>query len=210
MHVAPFVPFAPAALVLPAVVLASCTDSSSPTPPADAPAPASAKANAPPASGPNVVRIQSAFLTFPGIGQGVTLTAGLVSSPADFCAHPEQAVLSPGVEQDVSTPSGSVHILASSHEAHLVLYGATETGDVCDLVGAPVLGTGTGQFQVTLNDVDETGPGATTGIERVHGTITLASGGELRVQALHQVTLRPDGTLVHDRTTLTLTPVGGP
>jgi hypothetical protein len=52
--------------------------------------------------------------------------------------------------------------------------------------------------------------GVTTFVERVFGTVALASGGAVRVRMFNEGVIRPDGTFVHSRTTLDITPLTTP
>jgi hypothetical protein len=153
-----------------------------------------------------VTRNPVGFILFIDPDQGLTLTAGVVTPMADVCANPfEPLVLSPGVEQVVETSSGNVNLVARSREAPLVLYGVA-SGDPCVLGGAPVVGTGIGQFTVNLRDLNEF-PHPFT--DRVHGTLQLTGGGAARLLAFDQAVIRPNGSLVHFHATLKLTQIGG-
>jgi hypothetical protein len=70
--------------------------------------------------------------------------------------------------------------------------------------GAPVVGTGTGNFNYT---VLATGPGAFTVHVTVQGTVDLVSGGQARVFGTARVTVLPDGTLLFDEERVRLTPI---
>jgi hypothetical protein len=103
------------------------------------------------------------------------------------------------------TPPGGGIFHASDRDANLVVYefaGGPVTGP-CDLVGAPVVGTGTGKFTYHVSD---TGPGAVTIHITVQGTVNLVSGGA-RVWATARVTVLPDGTLLFDEERVRLTPL---
>lgn len=104
------------------------------------------------------------------------------------------------------TPPGGVHISVSARDVSLVVYDFGEgiVTDVCQLVGAPVLGTGSGKYSTQLN---VSGPGATVLHITVHGIIDLVSGGQARVHATAQVTILPDGTLLSDEERVRVTPL---
>jgi hypothetical protein len=88
----------------------------------------------------------------------------------------------------------------------LVVYGFGEgiVTDVCQLVGASVLGTGSGEYSTQLN---VSGRGATILHITVHGIITLVSGGQARVLATAEVTVLPDGAVLFDEERVRLTPL---
>jgi hypothetical protein len=108
--------------------------------------------------------------------------------------------------QAIFTPPGGLHISVSARDVSLVVYqfGEGIVTDVCQLVGAPVLGTGSGKYSTQLN---VSGPGATVLDITVQGVIDLVSGGQARVLATAQVTILPDGTLLFDDERARLTPL---
>jgi hypothetical protein len=104
------------------------------------------------------------------------------------------------------TPPGGVHVSVSARDVSLVVYGFGEgiVTDVCQLVGASVLGTGSGEYSTQLN---VSGRGATILHITVHGIITLVSGGQARVLATAEVTVLPDGAVLFDEERVRLTPL---
>ena len=118
---------------------------------------------------------------------------------ADVCADPFQGIEAEAQKgQDIFTPPGGFHEHISGRGVSLVLYafGAGPVTDPCQLVGAPVLGTGTGDFNWNVNAGK---PGGVFVVHvTVHGTIDLAAGGQARVQGTARVQVRPDGTLHFD------------
>ena len=104
------------------------------------------------------------------------------------------------------TPSDGVHISVSARDVSLVVYDFGEgiVTDICQLVGAPVLGTGSGKYSTQLG---VSGPGATVLHITVQGIIDRVSGGQARVLATAQVTILPDGTLLFDEERVRLTPL---
>jgi hypothetical protein len=189
--------------LLAAALFASCAETDSPTAPPDRQAGGDAVSVS-----ADVIRNPVGFILFPDFEQGLTLTAGLETSAADACANPDELVLSAGVEQVVVTPVESVNLLARSHEAQLVLYGTAST-DPCDLAPAPIIATGTGHFTSTLQNLTGNGPGAAPFTERVLGTLDLTAGGTVKLLAIDQAAIRPDGSLVHFHAKLQLAPTGG-
>jgi hypothetical protein len=108
--------------------------------------------------------------------------------------------------QAIFTPPGGVHVSVSARDVSLVVYefGEGIVTDICQLVEAPVLGTGSGKYsaQVTVS-----GPGAIVLHFTVQGIIDLVSGGQARLLATAQVTILPDGTLLFDEERVRLTPI---
>jgi hypothetical protein len=111
-----------------------------------------------------------------------------------------------GLGQIVLTPSGGALLHSLGRDVNLVVYefGAGPVTDGCQLVGAPVVGTGTGNFNYT---VLATGHGAFTVHVTLQGTIDLVSGGQAGVFGTARVTVLPDGTLLFDEERVRLTPL---
>jgi len=85
----------------------------------------------------------------------------------------------------------------------LYQYGGGNVTDACQLTGAPILGTGIGNFSFTT----EAGSGGALALHvTAQGTIALVSGGRARVLGEARVLVRPDGTLLFDQETVRLTP----
>jgi hypothetical protein len=125
----------------------------------------------------------------------------------DICADPFQGVDTEAQKgQDVFTPSGGLHEHVSGRDVHLVLYefGGGPVTSQCELVGAPVLGTGTGDFNWNFNVV---GQGRVVIHLTVHGIIDLVSGGQARVLGTARVLILPDGTFSFDAERVRLTPL---
>jgi hypothetical protein len=124
----------------------------------------------------------------------------------DICPDNGEHVDPNSQGQAIFTPTGGLHISVSARDVSLVVYefGEGIVTDICQLVGAPVLGTGSGKYsaQVTVS-----GPGATVVHFTVQGIIDLVSGGQARVHATAQVTILPDGTLLFDEERVRLTPL---
>jgi hypothetical protein len=126
----------------------------------------------------------------------------------DLCADFTGAIEETGQKgQIVFTPPGGVHIQTSGRDANIVVYqyGGGIVTDICtQLVGAPIVGTGTGHFTFLIQDA---GPGATVFHVNVRGTIDLATGGQARVFGVARVTILPDGTQLFDEERIRLTPL---
>jgi hypothetical protein len=135
---------------------------------------------------------------------GVALDADVTAE--DICAGNFTPDQNQGFGQGIFTPSGGVHIHTSGRDVNLVLYqfGGGPVSGPCDLVGSPILGTGTGKFTYSLQ---VSGPGAVTSHVTVQGTIDLVSGGQARVLGTARVTILPGGTLLFDEERVRLTPL---
>lgn len=122
--------------------------------------------------------------------------AGLTAE--DLCPDTGEHVDPNSQGQAIFTPPGGVHISVSARDVSLVVYefGEGIVTDICQLVGAPLLGTGSGKYS-TQSAVS--GAGATVLHITVKGIIDLVSGGQARVLATAQVTILPDGTLLLDK-----------
>jgi hypothetical protein len=122
----------------------------------------------------------------------------------DICADPTAGVTGEGAI--LFTPSGGIHINVADRDANLVVYqfaGGPVT-EPCQLVGAPVVGTGTGKFTYHVSD---TGPGALTAHVTVQGTIDLVGGGRARLLGTARVVVLPDGSVRFDEERVRLTPL---
>jgi hypothetical protein len=138
----------------------------------------------------------------------LALLAGFEASVTadDVCAGTATVEESGQTGKVVLIPSGGALIQQSARDANIVVYqfgGGPVTGP-CDLAGAPLVGTGTGNFQYSIQDP---GPGAFGAHVTVQGIIDLVSGGEARVLGVARVTALPDGTLLFDHEVVTLTPL---
>jgi hypothetical protein len=124
----------------------------------------------------------------------------------DICVDPNEGVDSLAMRgQDVFTPSGGLHERISAREVQLVVYefGGGPVTSQCQLVGAPVLGTGTGNFTWNFN---QGGQGRAVIHLTVHGTVDLTGGGQARVLGTARVLILPDGTLFFDEERVRVTP----
>ena len=187
----------PTAMLASALVL-GCDDPSRMTAPAESPAP-SLRAE----RFPFIVGFQLGGDPSNPLALQAGFDAGTTAE--DICADPEgQGVTGEGYI--LFTPRGGVIINASDRDADLVVYefsGGPVTGP-CQLVGAPVVGTGTGKFTYHVSD---TGPGAVTIHVTVQGTIDLVGGGQARLWATARVVILPDDSLLFDEERVRLTPL---
>jgi hypothetical protein len=85
-----------------------------------------------------------------------------------------------------------------------VAYGEGPVSGPCDLVGAPVLGIGTGKFTFPFHF---TPGGAIVAHVTVQGMVELVSGGQARVFGTARVLILPDGTFKFDEERVRLKPM---
>ena len=185
--------------VLSALALAlGCSDQPAPSAPADPPAP-SFRAEHFPAT--NVFLLggepSNPLAVIGGWEAGVTAE--------DVCEDPFEGLLLEGQKGHILlTPPGGFHEHVSATNVNLVVYAYAggPINDRCQLVGAPVVGTGTGEFTLTFQ--------FTSGVfithVTVHGTIDLVGGGQARLFATARAMFQHDGTLHFDEERVSLTP----
>jgi hypothetical protein len=193
-------------LALSALCLA-CADT--PTSTRQASLPAFDAANAPPTSGPNVVRLPFIVGVLSGDAD-LAVAVGFEDPFKDHCADfvsPGQ----PGSTQLVFTRPGDLHVKESGRDVNVVVYEfAGVLADLCqDLVEAPVVATGTANVTVTSNNLflGGDGRGADQLQATIYGVVDLASGGQARLFATTHVLVRPDGSFAFDHTRIILTPL---
>jgi len=123
----------------------------------------------------------------------------------DICSDPS-GVFPNGVGQLLLTPPGGALLHGSGRDVNLLVYqfGAGPVSDFCQVVGSPLVGTGTGDFTYQILG---TGRGAFVAHISVHGVVDLVSGGQARLFATARVTVRPSGTLQFDEERVRLTPL---
>jgi hypothetical protein len=102
------------------------------------------------------------------------------TTPDDVCADP--SIGAGGVGKAVLTPRGGFLAHAAGRDVNLGVFqfGGGPVTTQCQLVGAPVLGPGTGKFTYHVMD---TGPGALVIHVTVQGTVELVTGGQARLFA---------------------------
>ena len=124
----------------------------------------------------------------------------------DICANNFTGEQEQGSGKGVITPSGGLLQHTSGRDVNIVLYqfgGGPVTGP-CDLVGAPILGTGTGKYIFPLHF---TPSGGLVAHVTVQGTVDLVSGGQARVLGTARVVILPDGTFKFDEERVKVTPL---
>jgi hypothetical protein len=186
----------PLIAVLAGSLTLGCADQQSPT---DALAPSSAVERVP---------VFSPVLLGGDPGNPLAVQAGYAAglTAEEICPDNGEQVDPNSQGQAIFTPPGGVQINVSARDVSLVVYqfGEGIVSDICQLVGAPVLGTGSGQYSTQFV---VGGSGATVLHITARGIIDLVSGGQARVLATAQVTILPNGTLVLDDERVTLTPL---
>jgi hypothetical protein len=188
----------PTAALMGALTL-GCADQQSPTAPTDPPTP-SLRAERVPVLQPvflggdpsNPLAVQAGY------------EAGLIAD--DICPDNGEHVDPNAAGQGIFTPPGGFVFNVTARDVSLVVY---EFGDgivtnICQLVGATVLGTGSGNYS---SEGALTGQGAIVFHVTLQGVIDLVSGGQARVNATARVTILPDGTLLFDEERVRLTPL---
>jgi hypothetical protein len=118
------------------------------------------------------------------------------------CASPTTIVpVSPGARaQNVTVPSGAMHINALTRDANIAVWQFTGTvTSTCPLLGAPLVATGTVHYKVEIRDLAEH-------IDAV-GIVQLTSGGQARLHATASILFAADGTLKQDDERVILTPL---
>jgi hypothetical protein len=191
-------------LLLPTAALAGaltlgCADQQAPTAPSDPPTP-SLRAERVLALAPvflggdpsNPLAVQAGYET------------GLIAD--DICPDNGEHVDPRAQGQGIFTPVGGLIANVSAHDMSLVVYefGGGIVTDICQLVGATVLGTGSANYSFELVF---TGQGTFVIHITLQGVIDLVSGGQARVNATARVTILPDGTLLFDEERVRLTPL---
>ena len=187
-------------LLLPVILLASCSDSGQVTAPVEARKPNFDPGSAPPdTSGRNVFRFPFVDVVFSGFETTLAVAAGFAEPFADHCADffsPNQ----PGSSLTVFTPPGGFHQKDFGRDVSVLVFAFDEpVFDNCLLVGAPVVATGTAHLTFIINGHEG---GAT-----VHGVVELASGGQARLLVTTHTQFAADGSIKFDHTRIRLTPL---
>jgi hypothetical protein len=126
------------------------------------------------------------------------------TTPEDVCEDP----FGHGnnlIGQVIFLPQGGVQLRVSGKDINLVVlaFGEGPVTGQCDLVGAPIIATGTGKATFVLLAPK---PGAALVAHvTVQGVVDLVSGGQARVLGTARVTVLPDGTLLFDEERVRLT-----
>jgi hypothetical protein len=195
-------------VLLPLTLLAGCTDSANLPTSADTPVPAFAQGSAPPTSGPNV---QRGVLVGFGLGADpetqLVVLAGIEATVEQQCDDPLNVPVSLS-QQVVTTPSGHVQFNAPPQEVRVDVfqYAGGIVTDACQLIGAPLVATGTATARIGDRSSGGSGAGTRTISATVHGIVELTSGGRAGLRATLHV-LITNGSVVLDKETVTLTPL---
>jgi hypothetical protein len=140
---------------------------------------------------PNIFRYETQFFVF--IFDPQTGLIGLAGAPDD----PRQAVPCGGTEpfaivavQEAGVIQDVLHGLVVGPEVNLHVYDFATFVNAC--VSTPIA-QGTGRVMYTDNDFFNTGPGANAWGFRMHGTVTLATGGDAQLTAHNRFIIYPNG-----------------
>ena len=128
------------------------------------------------------------------------------TTPEDVCDDP----FGQGqnlIGQVIFLPQGGVQLRVSGKDINLVVleFGEGPVAGQCDLVGAPMIATGTGK--ATFESLAPKPGAALVAHVTVQGVVDLVSGGQARVFGTARVTILPDGTLLFDVERVRLTPL---
>jgi hypothetical protein len=136
-------------------------------------------------------RIEGGFLLAVFPDQGITMTVGLLTPLADLCPFPEPPEPFPEFEsdaqifsQEVHTPAGPIKGL-SRFTGTFTVYDAVVFND-CDLVGAPIIGTGRGRIISTDNSLTGEGPGMNSFGERWNAMLDTPDGGKVQLHIVER------------------------
>jgi hypothetical protein len=194
----------PISCILASTLVLGCWDQPSPAEPsATGPDPTLGATNAPSASGATVVRAPFG----PGVLSGHVQYAVAVGFEAPFAEHCNdlESPNQPGSTLIVFTPSGRVHVKGSGKTVTVRVYefpGVAPSN--CDLVGAPLVATGTVDFNLTVIDG---APGAVHVGVKFRGVVNLIGGGQARLHATGFTLVKPNGSFAFDRVRITLRPL---
>lgn len=190
--------------ILTSTLILGCGDQPAPTEPYAAKLETTfVAANAPPASGPIVVRGPFG----PGVLSGDVQYAVAVGFEEPFAAHCNdlESPNQPGSTQIVFSPSGRVHIKGSGKSVNVRVYEFPGVaGANCDLVGAPLVATGTVDFNLTVVDG---APGAVHVGVKFSGVVDLVGGGQARLHATGFTLIKADGSFAFDHVRIILRPL---
>jgi len=160
--------------------------------------------NAPPTSGPNIVRgvplavgavdLETNLVVFAGFSE--TLTAA-------NCANIENIPLSGELtQQQVSTPSGREQFTSPRQEVAVTVYQLVgEPTDLCSVVSGPIVATGTVTAvwgEKNVPPPGELGPGAGIQFVTLNGVVELTEGGQARLLAGFKVRFNTSGDFVSE------------
>jgi hypothetical protein len=126
-------------------------------------------------------------------------------TPADVCSGNIDALISPNTfAHQIFTPSGGFLEGAAGGRDVPVLVFSSGSSDFCQLVGAPLIATGTGNFHVSVLAPSS---GVVVVVSTTHAIVDLVSGGQARLFATSRFRLRRDGSVLFDEVKVKLTPL---
>ena len=197
---------------------AACSDARGPAGPAPLPPPEAARPARGGASGGAVVDRNLA--PYGHFGRDPETGLVIFVGPADPVAGaalkcPDPRVIAPIPPetriQTITTPSGRVMRHGYNDAAPIAVwaYPAGPVTSFCQVVGAPLVATGTVRYDSQQSVPPGDGPGAFVAHFKANGVVDLVAGGQARLQLNAMQVFGPDGTLVREETRITLTPLAG-
>ena len=190
--------------ILASTLIFGCGEQPAPAEPyAFGPEPTFGATNAPSASGATVVRAPFG----PGVLSGHNQYAVAIGFEEPFAVHCNdlESPNQPGSTLIVFSPSGRVHVKGSGKSVNVRVYEfAGVAASNCDLLGAPLVATGTVNFNLTVIDG---APGAVHVGVKFRGIVNLVGGGQARLHATGFTLIKPDGSFAFDRVRIVLRPL---
>jgi hypothetical protein len=192
-----------ALLLLPVVLLASCSDSEQVTAPVETDKPNFVPGpHTPQAPCPIIDRTIPAGLFQADTTSSLALIAGADVPLEQACADPQSLVV-PGLSQAVFPPPGGENFIFTGDVTAQVFQVTGGGSGPCD-ASVSLLSSGT----VTLRaELTLTARGTVVLHTALTGVVDLVSGGQALLRSLGQLVVRPDGSLVQDRARITLKPL---
>ena len=107
----------------------------------------------------------------------------------------------------VTRPDESIKYLGVGKDVNVVVFEEAGTSDCAELLDAPRY-TGTARVLFTDNDLFVSGNRTQSTLIQVTGTLTNESGQRYHLVSMNQTVLAPDGTVLNQKVTIRLTPIG--
>jgi hypothetical protein len=158
--------------------------------------------NGPASPGHVVFRAQNGDLIFlvPDIADNLSASIGLAETFDSWCDPTAPVTITPVDFQALEKGNGQLGVLFQSRSLPVIVYGVGTVEFCPDLIGAPIVATGTAQF--TFNDRDFEDPPSYG--YRATGELTLTSGGTAHFTGVVKwVTTGAGQVRVHSQITLT-------
>ena len=161
-----------------------------------------------PSTAAEVIRTNVGFAFGADLNSQLAVVAGfdVGVTPADLCAE-NFDISDNSIAHIVLTPSGGFHESATSREEEvpvLVFEFAGGLSSYCDLVGAPLIASGTVKYTFSAQLPSS---GILAFSWTVHGIVDLESGGQARLFGSTRAVILPDGSVLFDESRVRLTPL---